>query len=70
MSLLPIVESSDLVATVPRDLAQFFVSHGKIKLVEIPIKPPVIDVHLIWHQRFQKDPAHVWLRSSIHHVLG
>jgi len=70
MSLLPIVESSDLVATVPRDLAQFFVSHGKIKLVEIPIKPPVIDVHLIWHQCFQKDPAHAWLRSSIHEVLG
>jgi hypothetical protein len=39
-------------------------------MVETPIKPPVIDVHLFWHQRFQKDPAHAWLRSSIHGVLG
>lgn len=69
MSLLPIVESSDLVATVPRDLAQFFVAHGRVKMVETPIRPPVIDVHLIWHQRFHKDPAHAWLRSSIHEVL-
>ncbi len=69
MSLLPIVESSDLVATVPQDLAEFFVTHGQVRMLRTPIRPPKIDVFLFWHQRFQKDPAHVWLRSAIHGVF-
>jgi len=69
MSLLPIVETSDLIATVPRDLAEFFVQHGEVRYVDTPIKSPVIDVHLFWHQRFQKDSAHVWLRKQIHELF-
>lgn len=66
MSLLPIVETSDLVATVPRDLAEFCVQHGQVRIVETPMKSPVIDVHQFWHRRFHKDPAHNWLRSAVH----
>jgi DNA-binding transcriptional LysR family regulator len=66
MSVLPIVESSDLVATVPRDLAEFCVQHGAVRIVETPTKSPVIDVHQFWHRSFHKDPAHIWLRSAIH----
>ena len=69
MSLLPIVETSDLIATVPRDLAEFFVQHGAVRYVDTPMKSPVIDVHLFWHQRFQKDSAHVWLRKQIHELF-
>ncbi|MEO6017098.1 MAG: LysR family transcriptional regulator [Polaromonas sp.] len=66
MSLLPIVEASDLVATVPRDVAEFCVRHGKVRIVETPMKAPVIDVYQFWHRRFHKDPAHIWLRSAVH----
>jgi DNA-binding transcriptional LysR family regulator len=69
MSLLPIVEASDLVATVPKDLAEFCVRHGAVRFVETPMKSPVIDVHLLWHRRFQKDPAHTWLRGAIHKLF-
>jgi DNA-binding transcriptional LysR family regulator len=65
MSLLPIVENSELIATVPRDLAEFFVRHGEVRIVDTPMKSPVIDVHLFWHLRYQKDPAHSWLRKVI-----
>lgn len=70
MSLLPIVETSDLIATVPRDLAEFCVKHGAVRYVETPMKSPVIDVHLFWHRRFQKDPAHAWLRGAIHQLFS
>jgi DNA-binding transcriptional LysR family regulator len=70
MSLLPIVENSDLIATVPRDLAEFFVHHGQVRYVDTPIKSPIIDVHLFWHQQYAKDPAHVWLRRSIFELFG
>jgi DNA-binding transcriptional LysR family regulator len=70
MSLLPIVESSDLIATVPRDLAEFFVRHGQVRYVDTPIKSPVIDVHLFWHQQFAKDSAHAWMRKVIFELFG
>ena len=70
LSLLPIIESSDLIATVPQDLAAFCVQHGQVRTVPTPVKAPVIDVQLHWHQRLQKDPGHAWLRSSIHRLFS
>ncbi|CAN1565530.1 hypothetical protein B9Z42_00180 [Limnohabitans sp. B9-3] len=70
MSLLPIIETSNLVATVPKDLAEFFVQHGEVRYVPTPMKSPVIDVHLFWHQRFQKDSAHIWMRQIIHNLFS
>lgn len=69
MSLLPIVESSDIIATVPKDLADFFVRHGDVRYVDTPLKSPVIDVHLFWHQRCQKDVAHAWLRKLVYEMF-
>lgn len=69
MSLLPIVENSDIIATVPKDLADFFVHHGEVRYVDAPVKPPVIDVHLFWHQRYQKDMAHTWLRKLVYEMF-
>ena len=70
MSLLPIIETSNLISTVPKDLADFFVQHGDVRYVDTPMKSPIIDVHLIWHQRIQKDPAHVWLRKVIQDLFN
>ena len=70
MSLLPIIETSNLLATVPKDLAEFFVQHGNVRYIPTPIKSPVIDVHLFWHQRFHKEPAHIWLRQVIHQLFN
>ncbi len=68
-SLLPIIESSDLIATVPADLAQMFVRHAAIRIVEVPLQAPSIEVHQFWHQRFHKDPANVWLRGLVYELF-
>ncbi len=70
MSLLPIIETSNLIATVPKDLAEFFVQHGDVRYIPTPMKSPVIDVHLSWHQRFQKDSTHMWMRKIIHNLFS
>ena len=70
MSLLPIIETSNLIATVPKDLADFFVQHGEVRHVPTPMKSPIIDVHLFWHQRFHKDSAHIWLRQMINQLFS
>lgn len=69
MSLLPIIESSDLIATVPRDLANICVRHGAIRIVEPPFKSPVVEVHQFWHRRFHKDAANMWLRGLVHKLF-
>jgi DNA-binding transcriptional LysR family regulator len=65
MSLLPVIEGSDLIATVPRDLADVCQRYADVRIVEPPIKSPVIAVHQFWHLRFHKDPANMWLRGVI-----
>ena len=69
MSLLAIIASSDLVATVPQDLADFFETHGNIRALELPIKSPEVEVHQSWHQRLHKDAANMWLRATIFKAL-
>jgi len=70
MSLLPIIETTNLIATVPKDLADFFVQHGNVRYIPTPMKSPVIDVHLFWHRRFHKEPAHIWLRQVIYQLFN
>ncbi len=65
MSLLPVIEGSDLIATVPRDLADVCLRYGDLRVVEPPLRSPVIAVHQFWHARFHKDPANVWLRGVV-----
>ncbi|MDB5964230.1 MAG: LysR family transcriptional regulator [Polaromonas sp.] len=65
MSLLPLIEGSDLIATVPSDLAAVCQRYADIRLVDVPIKSPVIPVHQFWHRRFHKDPANLWIRGVV-----
>jgi DNA-binding transcriptional LysR family regulator len=68
MSLLAILPDSDLIATVPDDIAAAVARHIKINRLELPVKPPVIEVQQYWHRRLQHDPANRWLRGVFHAV--
>jgi len=68
-SLLSIIAKSDLVATVPSDLADFFALQGGIRIVEPPFRMPTVEVHQFWHQRLHKDAGHIWLRALVHETL-
>ncbi len=69
MSLQTIIASSDLIATVPEDLAEFFAEHSKIQIFPLPLKSPEVQVHQFWHQRLSKDPANMWLRGLVFDAL-
>ena len=70
MTLLPVIAASDLVATVPRDLAEVLMRHAGLHLFDLPFASPAIDVHQFWHRRFHKDPANVWLRGVVQALFG
>jgi DNA-binding transcriptional LysR family regulator len=68
MSLLAILPGSDLIATVPDDIATALGRHIRLRTIDLPFKPPVIDVQQFWHCRMQRDPANIWLRGLFHSV--
>lgn len=68
MSLLALLPGSDLVATVPEDIATVVGRHVPLKRIELPFRPPQIQVQQYWHRRMQDDPANRWLRALFHEV--
>jgi DNA-binding transcriptional LysR family regulator len=68
MSLLALLPGSDLIATVPQDIATVVGRHVPLKIVELPFRAPQIQVQQYWHRRLQNDPANRWLRALFHEV--
>ena len=65
LSLPAIIEGTDLVATVPLAVAVWFAQHGAVRVVPLPIKPPLFEVNQHWHRRYHQDPRHRWLRHEL-----
>lgn len=60
-----ILQSTDMVATVPERLAEKMATPFDLKFVNHPVKLPQISINLFWHAKYHKDPASQWLRSLI-----
>lgn len=60
-----IVAESNLIATVPRRLALRLRTTLKIQVLELPIAMPPLRLSMLWHERMDVDPAHVWLRGLL-----
>lgn len=68
LSLLAILPGTDLLATVPEDIATVAERHVALRRVPLPFRAPVIHVQLFWHRRMQHDAGHRWLRATFHEV--
>lgn len=58
-----VAAQTDGVATIPANLAHDL---GKLRLAVFrpPIAIPPIEVAQYWHERYQRDPGHRWLRQT------
>ena len=65
LSIAPLVANSDLVATVPGNLADTFTASWKLRLFEPPVDFPAFDVTQYWHERYHEEPGNKWLRRVI-----
>ncbi|ALK99319.2 LysR family transcriptional regulator [Massilia sp. WG5] len=64
-SLLTIISSSDLIATVPRDIGHVFASLAKVQLLDLPLQPPSFHLMQHWHTVAHTDPANIWFRQMV-----
>ena len=60
-----LVAATDLVGSLPRSIVALMSQSLPIEAMAIPVSLPDFDIHLIWHQRDQLDPAHQWFRQQI-----
>jgi DNA-binding transcriptional LysR family regulator len=59
------IPGTDLIATVPRLLAEEFASRHPLQILEPPLQLPVVKYAAYWHERTQRDAGHRWLRSAL-----
>jgi len=66
----PLLTGSDLVATVPRSIAQKWEHDDELLTLRPPIALPTLEVCMAWHPTFSSDPALVWLRDIVQRVAA
>jgi DNA-binding transcriptional LysR family regulator len=60
-----IVARSDLLLTGPSMLIRYFAELVPLQVLRPPIDLPTYPEEAYWHQRFDQDPAHRWLRNLV-----
>ncbi|MFI1412921.1 LysR family transcriptional regulator [Streptomyces sp. NPDC020707] len=71
---LQFVRHHDLVAAVPRLISRPLLDGLGLRVRPLPLPMPDVPVQLAWHQRYDNDPAHTWLRrharTALHHACA
>ena len=59
------VPGTDLIATVPKRLAELERHNPAVKILQAPAEMKGFSYLMIWHPRLDTDAAHSWLRSMV-----
>ncbi|MEM9489073.1 MAG: LysR family transcriptional regulator [Myxococcota bacterium] len=60
-----IVARSELILTAPTALARSFADLYPLDLFLPPLDLPSHEIVLVWHRRYDRDPANLWFRQQI-----
>jgi DNA-binding transcriptional LysR family regulator len=60
-----ILQTTNMVATVPERYAMQCVVPFGLKYVSHPVALPEIGINLFWHAKFHKEPGNQWLRGVL-----
>lgn len=70
LGLAEVVAAGDLLACVPRRLAESLAAAGRVECVELPFPSPRVDVSQYWHGRLHGDEGHRWLRGLVYRAYS
>lgn len=56
---------TDMIANLPGSVARGLADAADAVVLPAPLRLPPLSVSLYWHERYQNDIAHAWLRQSI-----
>lgn len=64
-----ILQTTDMVATLPRSLARLGVERGVLTILDLPYEPLDVQEEAVWHQRGERDPGLQWLLGEMVDVV-
>ena len=70
LSVPSIIAVTDMIVTVPRSIADYYIRLEHLRVVEPPINIKPYPIRQFWHPRFHTDPAVRWLRESVVRLFG
>ena len=65
-----IIAGTDLIVSLPNQVAQAWSRLVKMKVHPLPIRIPSFEVSLYWHPRVENDTANRWLRGALLELFG
>ena len=66
---LHLVSGSDLVVSVAEQLGRPMVDALGLQMLSLPFELPPVPAILSWHQRYDDDLAHAWLRTVVQETI-
>lgn len=65
-----LVARSDLILTAPRRCIKAWQQVMPLTIHEPPVALPGFSIAMIWHERFEHEPAHQWLREKLRQICA
>ncbi len=65
----PILEQTDMIATLPRRLALQVARFGSLVMLDLPYEPLQVRVDAVWHQRAERDRGLRWLVDEMVDIM-
>ncbi|VWX57762.1 LysR family transcriptional regulator [Burkholderiales bacterium 8X] len=65
LSMPMMVQTSDMICTLPRRMAHLYADHFHLKAHTVPLRIPRFPVYVIWHDSVDGDASHQWFRNHL-----
>jgi DNA-binding transcriptional LysR family regulator len=65
-----LVADSDMILTLPSRLARLLAERLPLALLDLPLQVAPLSPAMIWHERYHRDPAHMWVRQQLVDVVA
>jgi DNA-binding transcriptional LysR family regulator len=65
LALPSLLGNSDMLAVLPSPLGKVFARDHGLLSAPLPYSPRPVEVHAVWHERSDADPAHTWMRERL-----
>jgi DNA-binding transcriptional LysR family regulator len=69
-AVAPLLQLSNMVATLPRRLALWAAGHAPLVLLDLPYKSTTINIEMLWNQSVDQDQGLQWLVNELASAVG
>lgn len=69
-TLPQLIVGTQRIATMHQRLARLYAAHLPLRIIQPPVKIPVMRECMLWHRTMDRDPMHRWLRERISEFIN